>query len=48
MGEGGQKVQTFSYKINQFWDVMYVMVSTVICLLPSSPALLNAVAAGHM
>ena len=48
MGEGGQKVQTFSYKINQFWDVMYIMVTTVICLLPSSPALPNAVATGHM
>ena len=48
MGEGGHKVQTFSYKINQFWDVMYVTVSTVICLLPSSPALPDAVASGHM
>ena len=48
MGEGGHKVQTFSYKINQFWDVMYVTVSTVICLLPSSPALPHAVASGHM
>ena len=22
-GKGGQKVQTFSYKINKSWDIMY-------------------------
>ena len=26
-GEGGQKIQTSSYKINKTWDVMYTMVN---------------------
>lgn len=25
IGEGSQKVQTYSYKINKFWDVIYNM-----------------------
>ena len=29
IGEGGQEVQTSSYKINNSWDVMYNMVTTV-------------------
>ena len=27
MGEGAQKVKTFSYEIIKFWDVMYSMVT---------------------
>ena len=29
MGEGGQKVQTSRYKINNFGDIMYSMATTV-------------------
>ena len=29
MGEDGQKVQTFSNKINKFWDVMYSIVTSI-------------------
>ena len=28
MSEAGQKVQTFSYKMNKFWDLMYIMITT--------------------
>ena len=28
LGEGGQKVQTSSYKISKSWDVIYSMVTT--------------------
>ena len=29
MGEGSQKVQTSSYKVNKSWDVIYSMVTIV-------------------
>ena len=29
MGKGGQKVQTFNYKINKLWDVRYSLVDIV-------------------
>ena len=29
MEEGGQEVQTFSYKINKSWDIMYIMETLV-------------------
>ena len=29
MGEGGQRIQTSSYKTNTFWDVMYSMATMV-------------------
>lgn len=29
MGEGGQKVQVYSYKTNKLYDIMYRMVTVV-------------------
>ena len=29
MGEGGQKVQTFSYKISKLWELMHSVVTIV-------------------
>ena len=49
MGEtskGGQKVPTFSYKINKFWEYMYsvvTMVNSTTKLLQSCPTLCNPI-----